>query len=182
MPSRISESLGFIRSKRNNDCHSFNWETEFIAKHVDLQICDSALFDDIDSGDFRESYFFNNLYDSFAILYRFQVIIEKIEYDGLSIQSADELSFLCSSLFVTSSSVMMDIDEEFSFLNKYSLLDDFYETIKSITKKLRVGVCSLDSDVAPSINENISFSKYDEVLFQMICNLHSRPNITRQDS
>ena len=70
--------------------------------------------------------YYENLYASFLFIYEIEVILDEIEYGGMTFSRAESLVNMCSHLCIISTNVMHTIDEEPSFCKKNTLCNNLY--------------------------------------------------------
>ena len=141
MPSRFKEALGFVKIMRSETPYHTKHEDDFDATYVDessalkiktlLESMESPLSDHVTMLN-RYSGFYHNLYAAFTFLYEIDAVLDQIEYEGISLANAEALIDSCALLQVVSSSAIIDIDDRFSFANKYSLARDIYVMAKNM--------------------------------------------------
>ena len=142
MSSRFKESLGLIKYLREECLYHTDNEEGFCEKYVEcpdnieLLLKDDIVIDGVSFSTQKYSplnFFCDTLYGAFLFISEIENILDQIEYCGLNFRHAESLMDTCSLLFVTSSSVMISLDEScFQMTKKYSLAEDIYIIAKNM--------------------------------------------------
>lgn len=179
MISRFKASLGYIKSMMDEDTYHTAYRTDFENRFVEpFESSDSVVDnhkrfppDIFDNGSFKApslllSRFCNNLYPLFLFIYEIELILEQILYDGLTLNRAESLMDLCCFLSVNSSSVLIDIDDEFSYEKKYSLAKDIHILSSNMYDLLNLRVCTSNN---LSRDDVLEITSYDEIDNRLCC-------------
>ena len=179
--SKFGESLAFIKSMPRESIYHTNNEEGFNKKYLEAA---SSMRHTIDQqkiagwqknahhkSQFQRYVFGNyyeNLYASFLFIYEIELVLDEIEYDGISFNRANALINMCSLLSVTSTNMMIQIDdEEHSFSKKYSLCNDLVNMAKNIYNATRL-IYSISSGDMP-LSDTFMVTSYDGIETRLSC-------------
>lgn len=177
MPSRFKQSLDLIKDFRNEEMYRFKNESDFINKYLENSSfsIDEQLM--LNQEQFSERYpflpnpliggFYNNFYAAFVFVYEIENVLDEIECFGVNLTRAETLMNLCGSLSINSSNVLMDLDDDFSFRKKYSLVNDVLVMAKNMYDYMLFAhnIASIELD----FDDSVSITKYDEIGSRLSC-------------
>lgn len=181
-PTRFTESLGFIKKMMKEDAYKTKngkkFEEEYVVKSrknkyklakklmvnkKGFAIKNPYLPNPTTSG------FYDAFYASVKLIYEIEIILEQIEYDGLTLNRAKSLFSICALLSVTSTDTLISLDNDFSFSKKYSVAQDIYIMASNIQETVMFvySVASESGTVSP--DEPLTLTDYDELESRLCC-------------
>lgn len=178
MSSRFKESLGFVKSLIEEDIYHSENEEQFIQKYVEeseIKIPKSDLL--LPPDQFAQKHrflpepFHNglylNLFAAFLFIFETEIVLDEIEYDGLSFIRAEKLLDLCSLLRVNSATAMIEIDSSFSSEKKYSLAQSIY----MMAMNMHDAMLSVHSFAAEDLllENTVALTQYDQTMNRLTC-------------
>ena len=180
MISRFKKSLGFIYLLQRENVYTTINEKEFNSTFLDTNIDPILIPSEEVIGNtalFANKYpfapnpnagFYEDTYASFRFLYEIDIILDQIEYQGISFDLAEELMNICGMLAVTTSNAMISLDDDFSMNKKYSLCSDIYIMTQNMRHNMLL-YHSISNDKKLSQNHDILFTRFDEVENRLNC-------------
>ena len=178
--SKFKESLTYIKYMINDPVYHTNNEEVFEKKYLEDEKV-SKIRDTIDQNmllaqqNAREQVlqkrlfdgYYENLYASFLFIYEIEVILDEIEYGGMTFSRAESLVNMCSHLCIISTNVMHTIDEEPSFCKKNTLCNNLYTMACCIYESAQFIFSITDEDI--SQDDTFTVTPYDEIANRLYC-------------
>lgn len=182
MPTRFTESLGFIKMMMQEDVYKtkngkkFKEEYVVKSKKNKYKLAKKLM---VDKKAFALKYpylpnpttsgFYDALYASFKLIYEIDIILEQIEYDGLTLNRAKSLFNFCGMLIVTSTNAMISLDNDFSFSKKYSVAQDIYIMARNMHDTVMFVYSVASESGTVSHDEPLTLTNYDELESRLCC-------------
>lgn len=179
--SKFGESLAFIKSMSRESIYHTNNEESFNKKYLEAVSSVRHTIDQQKIAEWQKNAhhksqflkyslgnYYENLYASFLFIYEIELILDEIEYDGMSFNRANALLNMCSLLSDTSTKMMIEIDEEeYSFFKKYSLCNDLVNMAKNIYDATLL-IYTISSNDLP-LSGTFMVTSYDGIEARLSC-------------